>query len=327
MRLNVLITGLRKAAVAMALLVVAAVAPRAQAGLVITPTFTANFVTNFGANAAAAENAWIAAANIYESTFTNNAHINITVDAVAGTGVFGESSTALQSISYANLRAAVVANAKSPDQLTSIGPGGSVTAADPTGGAGTFWLTTSQAKALGVTPDNMNNDGTTTFGAGNPFTFSGPIAPGTFDFEGVAAHEISEVMGRLGLKGGTIGGLPNSESLLDLFSFTGPGARSLTQGPNANFSIDDGTTLLKLYNNPLANGLDSRDWAPGTNDAFNQFSDSGVVNPVSAVDIRELNVIGYDLPVPVATPEPASLTLLGLGVAGIAGYGWRRRRA
>jgi hypothetical protein len=27
-----------------------------------------------------------------------------------------------------------------------------------------------------------------------------------------------------------------------------------------------------------------------------------------------------------ATPEPASLTLLGLGVASLAGYGWRRRK-
>jgi hypothetical protein len=29
---------------------------------------------------------------------------------------------------------------------------------------------------------------------------------------------------------------------------------------------------------------------------------------------------------PTAAPEPASLTLLGLGVASVAGYGWRRRR-
>jgi hypothetical protein len=29
----------------------------------------------------------------------------------------------------------------------------------------------------------------------------------------------------------------------------------------------------------------------------------------------------------VTTPEPTSLTLLGIGIAGMAGYGWRRRKA
>jgi hypothetical protein len=48
-----------------------------------------------------------------------------------------------------------------------------------------------------------------------------------------------------------------------------------------------------LWNDPTTNHLDSRDWAPGTNDAFNQFSDSGVINPISAVDVQLMDVIGY----------------------------------
>lgn len=300
--------------------------PPAQANLTITPTFTANFVTNFGANAVAAENAWIAAANVFESNFSDNIHINITVDAVAGTGVFGQSSTFLNSFSYTTMRNAVVADAKTVDDATAIGAGGSVSAADPVSGTHTWWVSTAQAKALGLIADNLNNDGTTTFGTGNPFTFSGPIAPGTYDFQGVAAHEISEVMGRLGISGGTIGNDSNSYSLLDLFSYTGPGARGLTAGANENFSIDNGTTLLKLYNNALQNGLDTRDWAPGTNDSFNQFSNSGVVNPVSAVDLREMDVIGYDLQQQSVVPEPSNLLLAAVGGLAFAGYGWWRRR-
>lgn len=317
----------RCAAFAIVLVVALAMISPAQAGLIITPTFTSNFVTNFGANATAAENAWIAAAQVFENNFTDNIHVNITVDAVSGTSVFGQSNTFLDSFSYSTLYNAVVNDAKTPNDSIAIGPGGSVSATDPTGGAGTWWVTTAEAKALSLISDNLSTDGTTTFGAGNPFTFSGPIQPGTYDFQGVAAHEISEVMGRLGISGGTIGNFPNSYSLIDLFSYTGAGTRGLVGGPNENFSIDNGTTLLKLYNNPKANGLDSRDWAPGTNDSFNQFSNSGVVNPVSAVDLQEMDVIGYDLKqAPAPVPEPSSLTLLSIGIAGFLGSRMRRKR-
>ena len=300
----------------------------AHAGLVITPTFTANFNTNFGANAAAAQAAWNAAASVFTANFSDNIHINITVDAVAGTSVFGQSNTSLYSTSYANLRALAVADATTANDNISIGAGGSVTAADPTAGAGTWWVSSSQAKAIGLIADNLSNDGTTTFGAGNAFTFSGAITGGTYDFKDVAAHEISEVMGRLGLKGGSIGGHSPSYSLTDDFSYTAANVRGLAQGLT-NFSIDNGTTLLKQWNNSASNGLDSRDWASGFgNDAFNQFSSAGVTNPVSAVDLELMDVIGYDL---IALPEPAdsgtifATALVAVGVITQAGARKRAR--
>ena len=86
--------------------------------LVVTPTFTDNFNTNFGANAAAAQAAWIAAAQVFTTNFADNIHINITVDAVAGTNVFGQSSTPLLSISYPNLLAKVRSDAKTQNDQT-----------------------------------------------------------------------------------------------------------------------------------------------------------------------------------------------------------------
>ena len=292
-------------------------------GLIINPTFTANFNANFGANAAAARAAWIAAANVFASNYSDTIHVNITVDAVAGTSVFGQSNTFLNSTSYANLRAKLVADAKSPDDATAIGAGGSMTVADPTAGAGIWWVCRAQAKAIGLIADDFSNDGTTTFGTGNPFSFSGPPPLGTYDFTGIAAHEISEVMGRLGLAGGSIGVNSPSYSLMDNFAYTGAGIKNLGNGGGRFFSFNGGTSLLKLYNNGAANGLDAVDWAPGTNDSFNQFSSSGVVNPVSAVDLQLLDVIGYDKATPA--PEPSTLTLCALcfGMMGMA----RRRRA
>ncbi len=114
-------------------------------------------------------------------------------------------------------------------------------------------------------------------------------------------------MGRLGISGGTIGGNANSHSLIDDFSYTGVGAKGLGNGAGNYFSIDGGNTLLKLWNDAVSNGLDPRDWAPGSNDAYNQFSGPGVINPVTAVDLRLMDVIGYD---PISVPEPATGTLV-----------------
>ena len=269
--------------------------------MIITPTFTANFDANFGANATAARAAWVAASQVFTSAFADDIHINITVDAVTKPTVFGSSYPNFVSISYAELFDRVSAYATTLNDLIAIGPGGSMTAADPTNGAGTWWLTRPQAKALGFIPDDLSDDGGTTFGVGNAFTFSGPIAARTYDFQGVAAHEIAEVMGRNGLSGGTMGSTANSFSLIDNFAYTGAGTKGLRGGAGNYFSIDNGITLLKQWNDTSVNGLDSRDWQGGTNDAFNQFSSPGVVNAVSAVDLQLMDVIGYGNPNPIGS--------------------------
>ncbi len=264
--------------------------------MIITPTFTSGFDTNFGVNATAARAAWTAAAKVFTDAFSDNIHVNITVDALTKASVFGESFPSFLTISYAELFDRVTAYASTQNDAIAIGPGGSMTATDPTNGKGTWQLSRPQAKALGFIPDDMSDDGGTTFGVGNPFTFSGPIASQTFDFQGVAAHEIAEVMGRIGLSGGN-----NTFSLIDNFSYASAGMKTLDGGAGNFFSMDNGTTLLKEFNDSAANHLDTRDWAGGTNDSFNQFSGPGVQNPVSAVDLQLMDVIGYGIVKPIGS--------------------------
>jgi hypothetical protein len=295
----------------------------ATATTIFTPTFTSAFNTNFGANAAAAQAAWLAAANILGSSISDNIHINVIVDAVAGTSVLGQSSTPLISTSFLNLYNHLVSDATSADDLTATGAGGSLNGGtDPIGGSSNWWVSRVQAKALSIIADDLVNDGTVTFGAGFSYTFSGAIAPGTYDFQGVVLHELTELMGRIGISGGTVGASPNSYTVVDAYSYSAPGVRVTGNGGPTSFSINAGSTLLKSFNNASGNGGDSRDWASGTNDSFNAFNSIGVANGLSAVDLRMLDVIGFDLTTPV--PEPGSVSLLLSGMGGI--FYFRRRK-
>jgi hypothetical protein len=253
-----------------------------------------------------------AVVQFFDSHYNNPITINIDVGygeidgSPLGPGALGESETFLNEYSYSALRNALIANATSTDQISA---GNSLPATDPTpGGTGNYWASTAEAKAIGLSGASSATDGFIGFSNTNSFTYNttngGSVAPGTYDFFGVAAHEVSEVLGRALLVGGTVttdtGNVNNSWEPLDLFHYSSNGVRDFSGTTRGYFSPDGGATNVDNFNtNPSG---DFGDWASSAgNDAFLAFSPSGVGNPVTNADLREMNVLGYDEPPPPPT--------------------------
>jgi len=159
-----------------------------------------------------------------------------------------------------------------------------------------MWVTQAEAKALGLLGSSIALDGYIGFAAGNKFAYSHGhgVPSGLYDFFGVVAHEISEVMGRTLLVGSTVASIPNGNSLLDFFHYSSALNRDFVGTQPGYFSIDGGVTHLANFNtNPSG---DFGDWAAGAGtDAFRAFAPWGRVNNVSTTDLRELDVLGWDL--------------------------------
>ena len=259
-------------------------------------------------------------ASYLQTTFTDPVTVNIDVGygEVGGTplnGALGTSSTFLRSYSYTQLKNALTADASSAADNSAVA---SLPASDPIGK--TYVVSTAEAKALNLLSSNAL-DGYVGFDSSGVFDYdnSNGVTAGQYDFYGVAAHEITEVMGRI-MSGGTSGSSPTA---LDLFHFSAPGTRTFSGTTAGYFSADNGATNLNNFN---TNGRgDYGDWAASAgHDAFLAFDNSGVVESISAADLKEMDTLGWDLGAPgpnltvsnvVATPSSISYTINNDGAA------------
>ena len=222
-----------------------------------------------------------------QNTFTDQVTVNIAVGygecngIPMGNGALGTSSKFLQTYSYTQLKNALVADASSATDASAVA---SLPAANPTGA--TYMVSNAEAKALHLMTGN-GQDGSVGFCSTVAWDYdnSNGITHGQYDFYATAAHEITEVMGRVAWD--------NPYSALDLFHFSAPGVRTFSGTTPGYFSVDNGATNLADFNtNP--NG-DFGDWAGSAGpDAFLAAGSANIVEPITPVDLQVMDALGWD---------------------------------
>jgi hypothetical protein len=270
------------------------------AGLIIIPTFDSTITGD--PNAAAIENTISNAIQVYETKYSDPVTVNITF-AEMGSGL-GMSSTFFSSISYSSFYNALLADAKTTNDVIALAhiPGGSI---DPVDSGSLINVTTANQRALGLSA-NPPKDSTISLNMSIININRTGIDPNKYDLMAVVSHEIDEALG-------SASGLGQSHSApVDLFRYNSAGARSYTtSGDDAWFSIDGGTTRLVQYNQQA--GADYGDWwstgvhTPRVQDAFGTRG----ATPNLGVELTLLDVIGWDLVIPAPIPTIQGVTRTG----------------
>jgi hypothetical protein len=170
--------------------------------------------------------------------------------------------------------------------------------ADPANG-GNFFVSAAQLIAWGIIPGPETQiDGYAGFSSTLPFTYdpTNGVAAGTYDFVGVALHELTHALGRYVA--------PSWPTSLNLFGYGANGLLDLNNTDPRYFSIDGGKTPLVNFDTTS----DQADFASnGPVDPFDAAIPAGTRMAWTNVDTEVMTALGYQTTPPV--PAPLNFTL------------------
>lgn len=352
---------------------------------------TINLIDTGGVVGSPAELGFRMAADYWESVLTNNAVVNFNVGfAPLGPNILGGTSSTLFTYvpvdTYTGLLAATgnsALDAQAVANLPTTSANGSVTVVVPdyfdpaflegvaaTGSriapdgkeiSNTLALSSANVKAL-VGGYDLLVDADITFSSTFAFDFNprNGITAGTYDFIGVAVHEMGHALGFLSGAQDfdySVGGGYAVDDYwwgygLDMFRYSAPGVLDWTFGTDSYFSLDGGVTVYNggYWSTGAVNGdgWQASHWkAPGNCSNFlgimNPYICAGLVDSVEGLDLAALDAIGWNVNFDVLAdpnyefstadiafasthvPEPASWAMMITGF-GMMGGALRRRR-
>uniref|UniRef100_UPI002916EFD5 NF038122 family metalloprotease n=1 Tax=Bradyrhizobium sp. SZCCHNS1054 TaxID=3057301 RepID=UPI002916EFD5 len=217
------------------------------------------------------------AAAILSSVISDKITLNLHIDYSGTGGGAAAGPDGGQWVSYSSVRS---------DLLNNASPGDTTFNALPTGsaiqGQSSVAVWNAQLKLWGLlgANDTTTDDGTATFAT--------DINPNLL--VGVALHELTHAMGRV-----PYGPAPD---VFDFYRFASPGVRLLAgsiPASSAYFSLDGGITKIADYGQTSDPSDFLNNGVQGINDPFNEYYSGATLQQLTAIDLNQLDALGFHL--------------------------------